>query len=120
MDGGQSKTGEGAGRPAGPLGFRLPFDLETGELMESRWRRGLRHDSIHLVDRYARNLRALRGVCIDCGWRDQRRITLWKPDPVAARRRGAHPPPHEFDDDHSDIDDRMDVGPAFLARLLTA
>ena len=28
--------------PKAPLGFRLPFNLETGELMPARWQRWLR------------------------------------------------------------------------------
>src|SRR5262249_16012984 len=35
--------------PGAPLGFRLPFNLETGELIESRWRRWLAHDPVNLV-----------------------------------------------------------------------
>src|SRR5207302_2375997 len=35
--------------PAAPNGFRLPFNLETGELIEARWRQWLRHDPINLV-----------------------------------------------------------------------
>ena len=48
--------------PRAPNGFRVPFDLETGELLPQRWRRWLRHDPVNLVARYARNLRTLRGI----------------------------------------------------------
>ena len=60
--------------PEAPHGFRVPFNLETGELLPQRWRRWLRHDPVDLVARYARNLRTLRGIYIDCGWRDQYHI----------------------------------------------
>ena len=43
--------------PQAPLGFRLPFHLETGELIEARWQRWLEQDPVRLVGRYARNLR---------------------------------------------------------------
>jgi S-formylglutathione hydrolase FrmB len=107
--------------PQAPLGFRLPFNPETGELIESRWRRWLRHDPVHLVDRYARNLRSLRGIYIDCGWRDQYHIHYGTR--ILARRLAAAGIRHvyqEFDDDHSDIDYRMDVSLPFLARALAA
>ena len=57
--------------PDAPLGFRLPVDLETGELLPARWKRWQKHDPIHLVGKYRDNLRTLRGIYIDCGWRDQ-------------------------------------------------
>ena len=50
------------------------FDLETGELLPERWRNWLEHDPIRLVGRYRRNLSSLRGIYLDCGWRDQYRI----------------------------------------------
>jgi hypothetical protein len=105
--------------PQAPLGFRLPFHLETGELLERRWRRGLRHDPVRLVDRYARNLKRLKGIYIDCGWRDQyhihfgsRQLSRRLADAGIAHRY------EEFDDDHSDIDYRMDVSLPFLYRAL--
>src|SRR2546422_1040795 len=56
--------------PAAPNGFRLPFNLETGEVLPERWRQWQRHDPVRLVERYKRNLRSLRGIYIDFGWRD--------------------------------------------------
>src|SRR3954462_3940778 len=60
--------------PRAPNGFRVPFNLGGGEGMEARWREGRKHDPIHLVARYKANLRSLRGIYIDCGWRDQYHI----------------------------------------------
>jgi hypothetical protein len=57
--------------PDAPNGFRLPFNLETGELIPARWREWMKHDPINLVRRYRKNLPSLRGLFIDCGWRDQ-------------------------------------------------
>lgn len=105
--------------PRAPLGFRLPFDLESGELIEARWRRWLEHDPVHLVARHRDALRTLKGVYVDCGWRDQyvihygarqlsRRL-------AEARVRHVY---EEFDDDHSDIDYRMDVSLPYLYRAL--
>ena len=77
--------------PKAPLGFRLPFNLETGEMLEARWKNWLKHDPIRLVGRYAANLRTLRGIYIDCGWRDQYHIHYGDADPLAAARRSRHP-----------------------------
>jgi S-formylglutathione hydrolase FrmB len=107
--------------PRAPLGFRLPMNPETGELIPGNWRRWLAHDPALLVARHARALRSLRGLYIDCGWRDQYHIHYGCR--ILARRLAELRIPHryeEFDDDHSDIDYRMDVSLPFLARALGA
>ena len=105
--------------PRAPLRFRLPFHLETGELIEARWKRWLQHDPIHLVRRHARELRSLRGIYIDCGWRDQYHIHYGTR--ILSQRLAAAGIRHtyeEFDDNHSDIDYRMNVSLPFLYRAL--
>ncbi len=105
--------------PRAPLGFRLPMNLETGELLPENWKRWLAHDPIHLVERHARALRSLRGIYIDCGWRDQFHIHYGTR--ILSRRLAELRIPHryeEFDDDHSDVDYRMDVSLPFLAKAL--
>jgi S-formylglutathione hydrolase FrmB len=59
--------------PEAPLGFRLPMDLQTGEVDEKRWARWLRHDPIELAKKAGvqKQLRSLRGIYFDCGTRDQ-------------------------------------------------
>ncbi len=102
-----------------PNGFRLPFNLETGELLEVRWRQWLRHDPIHLVKRYRNNLKTLKGVFIDCGWRDQYHIQYGSR--ILSKRLREHRIEHtyeEFDDTHSGIDYRMDRSLPFLYRAL--
>jgi enterochelin esterase-like enzyme len=105
--------------PDVPNGFRLPFHLETGELLPQRWRRWLQHDPVRLVDKHAANLRRLKGIYVDCGWRDQYHIHYGSRQLSRAleKARIAH---HyeEFDDTHSDIDYRMDVSLPFLYRAL--
>ncbi len=105
--------------PAVPLGFRVPFNLETGELLRARWKNWQRHDPIHLVGRYAANLRSLHGIYIDCGWRDQ--YHLHYGTRILSRRLAEAGIVHryeEFDDTHSSIDYRMDVSLPFLYRAL--
>jgi len=105
--------------PRAPCGFRVPFDLETGELLARRWAKWLAHDPIHLVGRYARNLRTLSGIYIDCGWRDQYHLHYGAR--ILSRQLAAHGIRHtyeEFDDTHSSIDYRMDVSLPYLYRAL--
>jgi len=105
--------------PAAPLGFRVPFNLETGETIAQRWNQWRRHDPIHLVGRYRANLKTLRGIYIDCGWRDQYHIHYGSR--ILSQRLAAAGIRHryeEFDDDHSDVDYRMDVSLPFLYRAL--
>lgn len=103
-----------------PNGFRVPFDLETGELIDARWKRWLAHDPIHMVAKHATALRSLRGLWIDCGWKDQYRIHYGTR--ILSKRLQASNVPHvyeEFDDNHSDIDYRMDASLPFLVRALS-
>jgi S-formylglutathione hydrolase FrmB len=108
--------------PSSRLGFRLPMDLRTGELDERRWARWLRHDPIHLVQRESarRQLRSLKGVFIDCGFRDPYRLHYGAR--ILHDRLTKHRIAHryeEFDDGHSGIDYRMDVSLPWLhARIM--
>jgi len=105
--------------PLAPNGFRLPFHLDTGEIIPTRWRRWLRHDPIHLVARYAKNLKSLRGIYVDCGWRDQYRLHYG--NRILSRELRRHGVEHvyeEFDGTHSSIDHRMDESLPFLSTAL--
>jgi S-formylglutathione hydrolase FrmB len=105
--------------PRAPNGFRLPFNLESGELIPARWKRWQANDPINLVGQYRSNLQSMRGIYIDCGWRDQYHIhygsRLLSARLAAAGIRHTY---EEFDDNHSDIDYRMDVSLPFLTRAL--
>ena len=105
--------------PDAPNGFRLPFDLETGELIAERWRNWLRHDPVRMIKRYGRNLAKLRGLYMDCGWRDQyhihygmRLISHQLRELEIAHRY------EEFDGTHSGIDNRMDSSLPYLVKAL--
>jgi enterochelin esterase-like enzyme len=105
--------------PRAPLGFRLPFDLDTGELIPERWRQWRKHDPINLVAKYKANLRKLKGIYIDCGSRDQYHIHFGSR--ILSKRLSREKIKHtyqEFDDNHSDIDYRMDVSLPFLYKAL--
>ena len=105
--------------PQAPNGFRLPFNLETGEVLPKRWQQWLRHDPVHLVERYADHLKTLRGIFIDCGWRDQYRIHYGSR--LLSKRLAEHGVAHvyeEFDDTHSGIDYRLERSLPFLWKAL--
>ena len=62
--------------PTAEIGFDLPFDLETGEIVDSVWQRWLQHDPVTLADRHADALRSLRTYYIDCGKWDEHHLQL--------------------------------------------
>jgi S-formylglutathione hydrolase FrmB len=102
-----------------PLGFRLPFNLETGELIPARWKMWQKHDPINLVSRYRDNLTSLRALFIDCGWRDQYGIHFGAR--ILSKRlklAGVKHTYEEFDDTHSGIDYRIETSLPTLYRAL--
>jgi hypothetical protein len=102
-----------------PNGFRLPFNLETGEVIPERWSKWRAHDPVNLVNKYRANLKSLRGIYIDCGARDQYHIhygcRILSKRLVQAGIKHRY---EEFDDTHSDVDYRMDVSLPYLSRAL--
>lgn len=105
--------------PAAPLGFRLPLNLETGEVLSDRWRRWQELDPINLVDRHAGALRSLRGIYVDCGWHDQYHIHFGtRILSKRLTRLGIAHRYEEFDDDHSKVDYRLEQSLPFLVRAL--
>lgn len=105
--------------PKAPNGFRLPVNLETGEMLPARWRAWLKHDPINMVQRHANELKTLRGIFIDCGWKDQYHIHYGTR--ILSKRltqAGITHEYEEFPDTHSGIDYRMDRSLPFLYRAL--
>ena len=105
--------------PKAPLGFRVPFDMDTGELIEARWKRWLAHDPINLVKRFGSNLKKLQGVWIECGTRDQYFIHYGSR--ILSERLhdlGVAHVYEEFDDNHSDLDYRLDRSLPFLFKAI--
>src|SRR4029078_7858445 len=99
--------------PRAPLGFRLPFNLETGQLIRARWQRWQRNDPVNLVAAYKSNLKSLRGIYIDCGWRDQYHLHYGAR--LLSKRLAQHRGPHVyegFDDTHSSLDHPIGRGTA--------
>jgi len=105
--------------PGAANGFRLPFNLETGELIPARWKQWQKHDPVNLVKKYRAALKTLKGIYIDCGSRDQYHIHYGSR--ILSKRLAENGIKHtyeEFDDTHSDVDYRMNVSLPFLYRAL--
>ena len=95
--------------PKSKLGFDLPIDESTGELREDVWRRWLEWDPVHVIGRYARNLKKLSLLFLDCGTRDE--FNLHHGMRIFSRKAKALGIRHvveEFDDNHSSIQYRYD------------
>jgi S-formylglutathione hydrolase FrmB len=106
--------------PKAPNGFRLPFNLETGELLPQRWKHWQANDPVNLVKKHRKNLASLRGIYIDCGARDQYHIHYGTR--ILSKRlaqAGIRHTYEEFDDNHSDVDYRMNVSLPFLVKALS-
>jgi enterochelin esterase-like enzyme len=105
--------------PKAPNGFRVPYNLETGQLIKERWRAWQKRDPVNLVTKHAKALKTLRGVFIDCGWRDQYNIHYGARQlSLGLTQAGVKHTYEEFDDNHSSIDYRMDVSLPFLYKAL--
>ena len=105
--------------PRAPNGFRLPYDLNTGEFLPRRWAKWVEHDPIALVKQYRKNLASLRSIYIDCGWRDQYHIHYGARQLSATLSKNKITHKYqEFDGTHSGVDYRLDVSLPALARKL--
>jgi enterochelin esterase family protein len=93
--------------PGSPLGFDMPFDLDTGELNEAVWKRWLEWDPVRMVDRCADSLRGMRLVYVECGRKDQ--FNLHHGARILHRRMerlGIKHEHAEFDDNHTAVNYR--------------
>ncbi len=96
--------------PDAAIGFDLPFDIETGELIDDVWQRWLEHDPVHLLEPHADALRSLRTYYLDCGKWDEHHLQLGAR--VYARRLRALGIEHryeEFDGGHMNTAHRYEL-----------
>ena len=105
---------------ASPNGFALPFDLETGEIVEAVWRRFKAWDPVELVAAHAPALRGLRLVYLDAGTRDEWGLDL-AARILAGRMRalGIAVEHEEFDDGHMNTSYRAEVSLPKMASVLS-
>lgn len=52
-------------------GFDLPFDLETGEMLDTVWERWLEHDPVYIAERYAGSLKDMKLLYLEAGTSDE-------------------------------------------------
>jgi enterochelin esterase-like enzyme len=106
-----------------PTAFRcmqLPLDPRTGEFIPERWNNWMAHDPVVMFDTLGENLRKLKLVYMDCGWSDQFRIHFgMRRFAKKLTAAGIEHIYEEYDDDHSDVDYRMDVFLPLLAKALS-
>ncbi|HBL16594.1 MAG: hypothetical protein A2X36_15935 [Elusimicrobia bacterium GWA2_69_24] len=62
--------------PRSPLGFDLPFDEETGEVIPKVWERWLAFDPVRLAPRRVKDLKKLKTLFFDCGSKDEYHLHL--------------------------------------------
>lgn len=106
-----------------PSAFRcmqLPLDPRTGEFIPERWNNWMAHDPVVMFDTLGENLRKLKLIYMDCGWSDQFRIHFgMRRFAKKLTTAGIAHTYEEYDDDHSDVDYRMDVFLPLLAKALS-
>jgi enterochelin esterase family protein len=104
-----------------PLGFALPFDVDTAALRPEVWARWLARDPVRMLDepRHADALRHMRAVFLDCGTRDEWMLDMGARMFAAKLRALGIPHVHEeFDDGHMSVTYRYDVSLPLLWRAL--
>jgi enterochelin esterase family protein len=103
-----------------PLGFRLPFDTRTGEIIHEVWERWLKHDPVRMVERYTEQLRSLKLLYLDAGTRDEFALDIGAR--VLAARLKEHDIPfihEEYDDGHFNISYRYDRSLEQISKAVT-
>lgn len=99
---------------------RLPFDIETGMLIDDVWQRWLDKDPVRMIPRHADALRSMRAIWIDAGTKDE-----WYLDVGATamskqlEELGVEHTLELFDAGHMRIGYRYPRSLAFLARALS-
>ena len=101
-------------------GFQLPVNLHTGEIRWDRWENWLKHDPVRLVESHADNLKNLQGVYLECGTTDQFHL-LWGARILHEKMTNLQIEHEyvEFNDNHSDLDYRLDVALPFLYKAIS-
>jgi enterochelin esterase-like enzyme len=100
---------------------RLPYDPQTGRLIDEVWRRWLEWDPVRMVPRYADALRSMRAIYIDAGTKDEWFLDLGAR--AVANELDAIGVEYSFDlfeAGHMSIEYRYPTSLAFLAEALAA
>jgi len=98
----------------------LPFDLETGEIIEDIWKKWLEKDPVRLIDKYADNLKKLKLIYIDAGTRDEFKINYGSK--ILHRKMLKYNIRHEyeeFDGGHFNTSSRYDISLSLVSRVFS-
>jgi enterochelin esterase family protein len=105
--------------PGSELGFVLPFDWETGEMVPDVWARWLAHDPVRLVPERAERLRRMALIYLDCGRRDEFYLDIGTRIAVKRLRDAGLDPIHEeFNAGHMNIPFRYDRSLPLMTKAL--
>ncbi len=102
-----------------PLAIELPFDLQTGRVVEPIWRRWTKFDPVAWPSRRVEHLSGLRALWLDAGNRDQYFIhygTREFHEILDAAGIAHHY--EEFDGNHSGMDWRLDYSLPWISAKL--
>ena len=92
------------------LGIRLPFDTETGELIDEIWKIWKKCDPVNMINYYQSNLKRLNCLYIDCGTKDE--FNLYIGSRIIHKKLENMNIKHyyeEFDGGHSNTSFRYDI-----------
>ncbi|MGE0829390.1 MAG: alpha/beta hydrolase [Hyphomonadaceae bacterium] len=99
--------------------MRLPIDPYTGELIPERWANWMKHDPVVMLDDRIDEIRKLKLIYMDCGNHDQFRIHYgMRRFHKKLEAAGVAHIYEEYEDDHTDVDYRMDVFLPLMAKAL--
>ncbi|WP_338598798.1 alpha/beta hydrolase-fold protein [Sulfolobus tengchongensis] len=97
--------------------FELPFDVETGEINESVWKKWIEKDPVRMIDNYVDNLRKLKLIFIDVGKKDEFNIQYGSR--ILHKKMEKYGIPHyyeEFNDGHLNTSYRYDISVSLLEK----
>lgn len=100
---------------------RLPYDIETGELIPAVWERWLAWDPVRMAPKHAESLRTMKAIYIDAGNQDQFYLDLGASAFYKVLKQiGVNDVFFElFDGTHSAIEYRYPLSLKYLAERLT-
>jgi enterochelin esterase family protein len=104
---------------AAEIGFDLPFDLDTGEILPAVLERWRANDPVFMVENYVENLKSLKLLFIDAGTRDEFGLDLGAR--ILCSRLNGNDVPHiheEFDDGHFNISYRQNRSLEMISNAL--
>lgn len=105
--------------PATELGFDLPFDLASGDLVDEVWQRWLTNDPVRMIPARLDALRSQSMIFLDCGTKDEWFLDVGTRMMAAAMRAGGLEPIHEeFEAGHMRIPYRYNRSLPLISQAL--